>query len=173
MRAFWIAPKLHALECIKKSTGTKLHCHFRGKGLSTNKLTWKAFEEMAAGRSMSNTRGFTMKRAALKLFSTQKGLKNFGIQMVEGEENKTALTRTVNTKPWMGRAFAKNGKRSLPWGHAGITKAAVEGAIVLHAANNAQRKIHKRKDVKAFVRTQLTHELAGGPVASIFEHAEA
>ena len=121
LRGIWIAPKLYALEYVKRGS-TKLHYHLRGKGLDRKKMKWADFEAMLEGSSLSNTRSFSIRSLAHKVPSTASCLNRFSLRHYEGGEDKKALTRIVNKKPWSGRAFSKCGNLSLPWGYEGLTK---------------------------------------------------
>ena len=108
IRGLWIAPKLYMLEYIKKGDKT-LHYHFRGKGLSTAKLTVEVFENMDKGGSLTNTRDFQMKKVHVKRNSKQQGLTPFSILHL------TDVSKIVNDKKWTGRNFKPGENFSTPW----------------------------------------------------------
>ena len=108
IRGLWIAPKLYMLEYIKKGEAAP-HYHFRGKGLSTNKLTVEVFENMDAGGSLTNTREFQMKKINIKRNSNQQDIAPFSIVHL------TNVTKKVNDRKWVGRDFVRNENFSRPW----------------------------------------------------------
>ena len=114
IRGLWIAPKLYMLEYIKKGDKT-IHYHFRGKGLNKDSLNVKAFEDMDAGKSLTNVRDFQMKKVHVKRNSKQQDIPQFSIvhYSKDNELDLTRLTRTVNTTLWDGREFKDNS--SIPW----------------------------------------------------------
>lgn len=107
IRGIWIAPKLYMLEYIK-SGSNKLYYHFRGKGLKTDQLTVKSFEDMDSGRSLTNVREFRMQRIHTRRNAKQQEISQFSIQYLRD------VTRTVNKTAWSGRCF--NANSSVPWG---------------------------------------------------------
>jgi len=114
IRGIWIAPKLYMLEYIKKGD-KKLHYHFRGKGLKTDNLTVKNFEDMDAGKSLTNIREFQFKKINIKRNSKQRDIPQFSIvhYSKSNETDISRLTKTVNAKLWDGRNFTDND--SIPW----------------------------------------------------------
>lgn len=106
IRGLWIAPKLYMLEYIKKGS-PKLHYHFRGKGLSTAKLTVEIFESMDRGGSLTNTRDFQMKKIHIKRNSNQQNVEPFSILHMKD------VSKVVNKTAWTGRNFT--GNSSIPW----------------------------------------------------------
>jgi hypothetical protein len=142
LKAIYIAPKMYAFQYVisKKSIDKKIAdaekknkkpptfeklgddlfmmYHFRGKGVSTNKLTWEAFEEMHSGMEKVFFRDFQMKKIHTKRNSKQKDLDVFCHKHIDGEDTAKAVNRTK----WEGRFFPKDaeGKRmnfSYPYGH--------------------------------------------------------
>jgi hypothetical protein len=128
----WIAPKLYMLEYIKEDShlpltkkeikkkakgklhveiidGLKIYYHFRGKGLSTNKLTVEVFEKMDKGGSLTNTRDFQMKKVHIKRNSNQKGVNPFSVLHLKG------VSKVVNKTAWNGREFKQGENHSTPW----------------------------------------------------------
>ena len=116
IRGIWIAPKLYMLEYVKKGD-TNLHYHFRGKGLNTDNLTVKSFEEMDAGRSLINIRDFQFKKINIKRNSKQQDIPQFSIvhYSKSAESDLSRLSKTVNSKLWDGRDFINGGNDSKPW----------------------------------------------------------
>ena len=116
IRGIWVAPKLYMLEYIRKSDKTfKLHYHFRGKGLNTDNLTVKSFEDMDSGKSLTNIREFQFKKINIKRNSKQQEIPQFSIvhYAKSDEVSVSRLTKTVNSKLWDGRNFKDND--SIPW----------------------------------------------------------
>jgi hypothetical protein len=113
IRGLWIAPKLYMLEYLRKDKDgqVSVHHHFRGKGLNTQALNCGAFEAMAKGNALVNTRDFSMKKINISRNSKQKDIPMFSIIHNSGQDQ--GLTRTVNKTPWAGRKFS--GNTSVPW----------------------------------------------------------
>jgi hypothetical protein len=65
IKAIYIAPKMYAFKYITKD-GTIKH-HFRGKGVSNDKLGWEDFELMDKGNSKVFRRDFQMKKINMKM----------------------------------------------------------------------------------------------------------
>ncbi len=100
------------LEYIKKGE-RKSHYHFRGKGLNKEDLTVQQFNDMAIGKSLSNTRNFQFKKVHIKKNTKQVSIPEFSIIHYSRDTDSSRLTRVVNSKPWDGRRFI--GNDSLPW----------------------------------------------------------
>jgi hypothetical protein len=104
------------LEYVKKGD-TNLHYHFRGKGLNTDNLTVKSFEDMDAGKSLINIRDFQFKKINIKRNSKQitAGIPQFSIVHYSKSSisDLSRLSKTVNSKLWSGRDF--EGNDSIPW----------------------------------------------------------
>ena len=100
--------KLYMLEYIKKGD-SKLHYHFRGKGLSTDKLTVEVFEKMDQGGKLTNTRDFQMKKVHTKRNSKQQGITPFSILHLKN------VSKVVNENKWKGRDFKTGENYSVPW----------------------------------------------------------
>lgn len=109
IKGLWISPKLYMLEYAKKGD-TKTHFHFRGKGLSADKLSPELYEQMAEGKSYTNTRDFQMKKIHAKRNSNQQNIPMFSVQ------HFTNIQKTVNSSRWAGRQFDNNYNYSVPWG---------------------------------------------------------
>jgi hypothetical protein len=173
LRGIWIAPKLYALEYIVKKTGSKLHYHLRGKGLDGKKLKWTDFEAMLKGKALSNTRDFSIRGVGHNVPSTASCLSKFSLRHYEGEEDKRALTRVVNTKPWSGRAFSKCGGKSLPWGYAGITREAALSFLknMLQMEDLKEGDILKKKKFKKIIYARLLRKLQNSSAGEIFVDA--
>jgi len=101
LRGIWVAPKLYMLEYVKRGD-SKLHYHFRGKGLSNALLSVKAFESMGCGESLTSIRPFQMKRVHVKRTSYEVNdeIGQFSILYAEN------VSKTVNTTAWAGRCFS-------------------------------------------------------------------
>jgi hypothetical protein len=143
----------------------RVHYHLKGKGLALDKLTWGHFVRMDQGEAVSNTRDYSMRRKGAS------GM--FAIEMLKGDGDKKALTRTINSKPWRGRAFSRDGSVSLPWGYAGITRQMVEQAVVNYVSENESRERHTRKQIVSHIRKLVTASIrkVDKTTANIFENS--
>ena len=137
VKAIWIAPKMYAFQYViskqmldKRLVGkpnlayTRLSedlfllYHFRGKGVSTKELTWKAFEDMHSGMEMIFKRDFQMKKIHAKKNSKQQDLDFFCHKHIERDDT----AKTINQTKWGGRDFPINSEGvrenfSYPWGY--------------------------------------------------------
>ena len=110
IRGLWISPKLYMLEYIKKAKPEEIFYHFRGKGLSADKLSPELYDQMAEGKAYTNVRDFQMKKIAVKRNSNQKNIPMFSIQ------HFTDISKTVNSSRWAGRRFDTDYQYSVPHG---------------------------------------------------------
>ena len=137
IKAIYIAPKMYAFKYVisKKALDKRLAAkpqlsyeklgedlfllyHFRGKGVSTKELTWRAFEEMHAGMEKTFYRDFQMKKIHTKKNSKQQDLDFFCHKHIDGKDTAKAVNRTS----WEGRFFPRDaeGNRqnfSYPFGY--------------------------------------------------------
>jgi hypothetical protein len=114
LRGIWVAPKLYMLEYVVRNDtkgDSKLHYHFRGKGLANSSLTVASFEAMDCGGSLTSIRPFQMKRVHIKRSSYEvvDEIDQFSILYTEN------VAKTVNTTKWAGRRFERGQNDSMPW----------------------------------------------------------
>lgn len=142
IKAIYIAPKMYAFQYViskqsydkkaaaaiargknppnaeKLSDDVYMMYHFRGKGVSSNKLTWQAFEDMHQGMEKIFYRDFQIKKIHTKRNSKQKSNDFFSHQHVDAEDT----AKSVNRTKWEGRYFPTDseGRRaniSFPYGY--------------------------------------------------------
>ena len=109
IKAIYIAPKMYAFKYITKD-GTIKH-HFRGKGVSNDKLGWEDFELMDKGNSKVFRRDFQMKKINMKKNGATKDLDHFSHKHIFSEDT----AKEINKNLWRGRHFI-DANNSVPHG---------------------------------------------------------
>jgi hypothetical protein len=102
--------KIKKKHTFYRGNGEYLHFHFRGKGLSADKLSPELYDQMSEGKAYTNTRDFQMKKIHTKRNSNQKNIPMFSVQ------HFTNIKKTVNSTRWAGRQFNEGYNYSVPWG---------------------------------------------------------
>jgi hypothetical protein len=110
IKAIYISPKMYAFQVAKKEGGIKYH--FRGKGVSNDKLCWGDFELMDRGASKRYFRDFQIKKIGMKKTTNLKGYNYFSHKHIESKDTGKYINKTI----WAGRKFIDD-NNSVPYGY--------------------------------------------------------